>query len=131
MSKPVDSVRCDKWLWAARFFKTRALAQAAIEKGRVKISGATVKPARVVKVGDCVSIDQGDWVREVTVLGLSDVRGPAPIAQALYADSERSVAAREKARVQRTLYAEPAASIKGRPSKKDRRDLQRASRSSE
>jgi ribosome-associated heat shock protein Hsp15 len=125
----MDSIRCDKWLWAARFFKTRALAQQAIEKGRVLISGERIKPARAVKTGDLVSISQGDWMREVTVLGLSDVRGPAPVAQTLYAETPNSMAARDKAREQRTLYVEPAASIKGRPSKRDRRALERTQRS--
>ena len=122
----MDGIRCDKWLWAARFYKTRGLAQEAIDKGRVKIADERIKPARAIKIGDVVKLEQGDWEREVKVLGLSDKRGSAPVAQALYEDTADSLIAKEKARVRRTLFAEPAENIKGRPSKKDRRDLSRA-----
>jgi ribosome-associated heat shock protein Hsp15 len=78
-----------------------------------------------LKVGDLVSLDQGDWMREITIRELSDTRGPAPVAQTLYADTASSLAARDKAREQRIYSPDPAASIKGRPSKRDRRALER------
>jgi ribosome-associated heat shock protein Hsp15 len=121
----MDSVRIDKWLWAARFFKTRGLAQDAIEKGRVKVAGERVKPARGLRLGELLSLDQGEWAREVTVLGLSESRGSAPVAQALYADTPESVVAKEKARQRRAMFVEPAELLKGRPSKRDRRELDR------
>jgi ribosome-associated heat shock protein Hsp15 len=121
----MDSVRIDKWLWAARFYKTRGLAQDAIEKGRVKVAGERIKPARSLRLGELVIVDQGEWEREVTVLGLSESRGPAPVAQALYADTPESVAAKEKARQRRVMFVEPAELLKGRPSKRDRRELDR------
>ena len=121
----MDSLRADKWLWAARFYKTRGLAQDAIEKGRVKVAGDRVKPARALRIGELVSLDQGDWEREVKVLGLSESRGSAPVAQLLYEDTPASVAAKEKARERRALFMEPAEALKGRPSKRDRRELDR------
>ena len=122
-----DPVRLDKWLWAARFYKTRALAVEEISKGRVEVNGASVKPSRDVKVGDSLKLRQGQIEREVKVLGLSHVRGPAPQAQALYAETPESIAAREKAVEQRRLAPEPAQAIaenrQGRPTKVDRRKL--------
>jgi ribosome-associated heat shock protein Hsp15 len=122
-----DPVRLDKWLWAARFYKTRALAVEEITKGRVEINGASVKPSRDVKIGDSLKLRQGQIEREVKVLGLSHVRGPAPQAQALYAETPESMAAREKAAEQRRLAPEPAQTIaenrQGRPTKVDRRKL--------
>lgn len=127
MSSNTDPVRLDKWLWAARFYKTRALAVEEITKGRVEVNGASVKPSRDVKVGDSLKLRQGQIEREVKVLGLSHVRGPAPQAQALYAETPESIAAREKAAEQRRLAPEPAQSIaenrQGRPTKVDRRKL--------
>ena len=102
-SKPV---RLDKWLWAARFYKTRGLAQTAVEKGHVLVAGERVKVARNLKLGEMLSITIGDVERQVEVAGISDVRRAAPIAQA--------------------LYREPAREIIGRPTKRDRRDLTRA-----
>lgn len=120
-------VRLDKWLWAARFFKTRALAVEEIGKGRVEINGQSVKPSRDMKLGDLVRLRQGPIQREVKVLGISHVRGPAPVAQALYEETPESIAAREKAAEARRLAPEPAQTIaearQGRPTKHDRRKL--------
>ena len=120
------SVRLDKWLWAARFYKTRGLAQTAIEKGQVLVAGERVKAARNLKTGEMVSVTIGDVERQVEVLGLSDVRRAAPIAQALYRDTAESIAGREAQAQRRKLYREPAREIVGRPTKRDRRDLTRA-----
>lgn len=117
-------VRLDKWLWAARFFKTRALACDEIDKGRVSVNGQAAKPARELKPGDEVALRQGVVQRVVVVLGLSAVRGPAPVAQALYAETPASIAAREAAAERRRLAPEPAATLQeGRPTKRDRRQL--------
>jgi ribosome-associated heat shock protein Hsp15 len=121
-----DTVRIDKWLWAARFFKTRSLATHAVEGGKVRLNGERIKPARTVKVGDTLAIDNGSTEWEVRVLGLSDVRGPAPVAQALYSETEQSVAKRQLEAERRHYYQEPAAAFKGRPTKKDRRQLDRS-----
>jgi ribosome-associated heat shock protein Hsp15 len=118
-------MRLDKWLWAARFFKTRGLAQDAIEGGRVLVAGERVKVARMLKVGERVRVRVGDIERDVTVLGLSDKRGPAPMAQALYEETAESVEAREAAREKRRLFTEPAEQIHGRPTKRERRQLDR------
>lgn len=120
-------MRIDKWLWAARFFKTRSLAADEISKGRIQVNGQVAKPSREVKAQDTVVIRQADLTRTVLVLGLSQVRGPAPVAQSLYQETADSVALREKLAEQRKLAREPALSIEhGRPTKRDRRDLQRA-----
>jgi ribosome-associated heat shock protein Hsp15 len=119
-----DRVRLDKWLWAARFYKTRGLATEEINKGRVQVNGQPAKPARELKPGDLVELRQGPVARTVQVLGLSAVRGPAPVAQALYAETPDSIQRREKAAEQRRLGAEPALAIEqGRPTKRDRRQL--------
>lgn len=124
MSEPLSGMRLDKWLWAARFYKTRALAVDEINLGRVRVGGQPVKPARDVKVGDVLSIRIGPLTREVEVKGLSNQRGPAPQAQALYAETPASVTAREAAAEARRLAPEPAATIEqGRPTKQDRRRL--------
>jgi len=121
---PPEGMRLDKWLWAARFYKTRALAVDEINLGRVRVGGQPVKPARDVKVGDLLSIRTGAITREVQVLGLSAMRGPAPQAQLLYAETEASRLAREAAAEARRLAPEPAATItRGRPTKQDRRRL--------
>lgn len=117
-------VRLDKWLWAARFYKTRALAVDEIGKGRVQVNGQDAKPSREVRVGDLLRLRQGPVEREVQVLALSHVRGPAPAAQTLYAETPESSAAREKAAEARRLAPEPAQTItQGRPTKQDRRRL--------
>jgi ribosome-associated heat shock protein Hsp15 len=118
-------VRLDKWLWAARFYKTRGLAQTAVEKGQVLVGGERVKVARNLRIGEMVSIAVGDIEREVEVAGLSDVRRAAPIAQALYRETPESIANREAQAQRRKLFREPAHAIVGRPTKRDRRDLTR------
>lgn len=119
-----DRVRLDKWLWAARFYKTRALASDEIGRGRVLVNGQLAKASRELKPGDRVLLRQGVVERTVDVLGLSGTRGPAPVAQALYVETADSLAARAKAAEARRLAAEPADSIEqGRPTKRDRRRL--------
>ena len=120
-------MRLDKWLWAARFYKTRALAVDFIDKGRVQVNGQDAKRSRELHAGDRVALRQGEHAeiaREVTVLGLSGMRGPAAVAQQLYAETDASIAAREAAARARSLQAEPAHAITlGRPTKRDRREL--------
>lgn len=117
-------VRLDKWLWAARFFKTRSLAAEEIAKHRVEVNGQPVKASRDLKLGDMVRLRQGDVQRTVLVRALSTVRGPAPVAQTLYEETADSVAAREAHARQRRLAPEPALTIvQGRPTKRDRRQL--------
>jgi ribosome-associated heat shock protein Hsp15 len=124
MSKAPDAVRLDKWLWAARFFKTRSLATQEIDKGRILVNGLAAKPSRDVKPADLVEIRQASGPRVIKVLGLSNVRGPAPVAQALYEETPESVARREEAARQRRETPEPALAIEqGRPTKRDRRQL--------
>lgn len=118
-----NSVRIDKWLWAARFFKTRSLATDAVEAGKVRVNGERVKPARSVKIGERLAIDNGASEWEVVVQDLSDVRGPAPVAQQLYAETEASIAKRQQEAERRKFFPEPGAAIKGRPTKRDRRKL--------
>jgi ribosome-associated heat shock protein Hsp15 len=119
------SVRLDKWLWAARFFKTRGLAQQAIDGARVLVGNERVKVARMLRVGERVRIRVGDVERDVLVKGLSDQRGPAPVAQALYEETAASIAARAAAREERRLFAEPGSAIQRRPTKRERRRLDR------
>ncbi|CAN7684758.1 RNA-binding S4 domain-containing protein [Pseudoduganella sp. LjRoot289] len=121
----MDTVRIDKWLWAARFFKTRSLAQDAVETGKVKVGGERVKPSRVLRLGDMLAIDNGADEWEVRVLGISDKRGGAPVARLLYQESEASIARRIAQQEKRKLFHEPGADIKGRPTKRDRRELGR------
>jgi ribosome-associated heat shock protein Hsp15 len=117
-------VRLDKWLWAARFFKTRALAAEEIGRGRVSVNGQLAKASRELKPGDRIVLRQGVVERTVDLLALSTTRGPAPTAQALYAETPESIAARLKAAEARRLGAEPAQAIEqGRPTKRDRRKL--------
>ena len=120
----LDRVRLDKWLWAARLYKTRSLAAEEIGKGRVTVNGQAAKAARELRVGDRLVVRQGVVDRELLVLGLSAVRGPAPVAQALYEETAASKAAREKAAAERRLGVEPADTLQqGRPTKRDRRQL--------
>lgn len=126
MDKEDGNVRIDKWLWAARFFKTRSLAADAVERGRVRIGGEPVKPARNVKVNDKLVIDNGSDRWEVIVAALSDKRGPAPVARELYFETEESIAKRENDKTARRLFPEPSLEIKGRPTKRDRRAISRA-----
>lgn len=117
-------VRLDKWLWAARFFKTRALAAEEIGKGRIAVNGMAAKASRELKVGDRLDVRQGAVTRTVDVLLLSEQRGPAPFAQTLYAETAESITAREAAAQARRLAHEPSSAIEqGRPTKKDRRKL--------
>jgi ribosome-associated heat shock protein Hsp15 len=118
-------MRLDKWLWAARFFKTRSLAQQAIAAGRVKLNEERVKPAHVLKVADSLSVRVGELDWQVNVVALSDRRGPAEQARKLYAETAASRAERERRADLRRWGAEPAAAIKGRPTKRDRRRLDR------
>ena len=117
-------MRLDKWLWAARWFKTRGLAQEAIASGRVKLHYEKTKPAYPLKVGDLLEIRVSDSVWHVQVTALSDKRGPAAQARTLYAESEASRAERERRADLRRWGAEPAASLKGRPTKRNRRKLE-------
>jgi ribosome-associated heat shock protein Hsp15 len=125
MSESTDAgVRLDKWLWAARFYKTRALAVEAIERHRVEVNGQPAKPGRGLRPGDRVELRQGVAPRVVLVRALSSVRGPAAAAQTLYEETAESIAAREKALANRRLHADPALAIEqGRPTKRDRRTL--------
>jgi ribosome-associated heat shock protein Hsp15 len=119
-----ERVRLDKWLWAARFFKTRALSAEAIDKGRVSVNGQAAKASREPRVGDTIEFRQGNDLRAVIVRGLSAVRGPAPVAQRLYEEAPESVARRLASAEQRRLAPEPALSqMQGRPTKRDRRTL--------
>nr|WP_145546347.1 RNA-binding S4 domain-containing protein [Variovorax boronicumulans] len=123
----MDRIRIDKWLWAARFYKTRTLSADEVERGRVQINGHDVKPAREVKPGDTVSVRQGPVLRTVLVLGVSGQRGPAPVAQALYEETVESLHARARQAEQRRLAPEPAlAQEHGRPTKRERRVLDQA-----
>jgi ribosome-associated heat shock protein Hsp15 len=120
----MEKLRVDKWLWAARFYKTRSLATEEIGKGRVEVNGAPVKPARDLKQGDTVTLRQGPVTRTVVVKGLSNMRGPAPVAQQLYEETADSLKARQQAAEQRRLSPEPAHAIEhGRPTKRGRREL--------
>ena len=120
----MEKMRIDKWLWSARFYKTRTLAAEEIDKGRVQINGQDVKPARDVKAGDTLTLRQGPVLRVVVVKGLSMQRGAAPVAQLLYEETPESVANRQQAAEQRKLNNEPADSIEhGRPTKRDRRSM--------
>jgi len=122
------SLRVDKWLWAARFFKTRSLASDAVSGGKVKVNGAATKPARDIKVGDRLDIVNGETRWVVTVLALSDKRSPAPEARLLYEETPDSVAAREAEQMRRKFTVEPAADLHGRPTKRDRRQMERFGR---
>ena len=124
----MDKLRIDKWLWAARFYKTRSLAALEIDRGRVRINGQEVKPAREVKPGDSVALRQGTVLRTLVVRGISSQRGAAPVAQQLYEETADSLQAREQAAEQRRFAREPALSIgQGRPTKRERRELDEAS----
>jgi ribosome-associated heat shock protein Hsp15 len=122
----MDKTRIDKWLWAARFFKTRSLATEAVNRGHVQIDKQDIKPARDVRVGDVLTIWQAQVPRTVVVTGISEQRGSAPVAQQLYAETPESMEKRAKAAEQRRLSPEPAlAMAHGRPTKRDRRDLEK------
>jgi len=123
MSEPDDKLRIDKWLWAGRFFKTRSLAAEAVESGKVTMAGARVKPAKTVGAGDVLVIRLGPYQHEVEVLGLSAKRGPAPVAQKLYRETDASKQRRAVQAEQNKLL--PQSDLKGRPTKRDRREIER------
>lgn len=129
MSKPAppdtESTRLDKWLWAARFYKHRSGATEAVEGGKVKLNGLSVKPARGVKPGDRVEITQADTSISVVVRAIAEKRGPANVARQLYEESAESIARREAAQEMRRVAAPPGADLHGRPTKRDRRLIQR------
>ena len=116
-------MRLDKWLWAARFFKTRSLAQQAIAAGRVKLNDSRTKAAHELKAGDWLAIRIGDYEWQVVVKTLSDKRGPAEEARKLYEETAESRAERVRRMDLRRWGAEPAAMLKGRPTKRDRRQI--------
>ena len=118
-------LRIDKWLWAARFFKTRSLAAEAIDLGRVRLAGERIKPAREARIGDLYRIAQGDQQIEVVVRALSAARGPAPVARLLYEETPASQARRAQRAAAQAATADPAQAIKGRPTKRDARELRR------
>jgi ribosome-associated heat shock protein Hsp15 len=117
------AVRVDVWLWAARFFKTRSLAKQAIEGGRIDVNGAGCKPAKTLRVGDRLEIGRGEERFELVVRALSERRGPAPVAQALYEETAASLAAREAAQAQRKLGASGLLRPPSRPDKRSRRQI--------
>lgn len=125
-AEPLASIRIDKWLWAARFFKTRSLAQEAVELGRVRLAGQRLKPSRDVKPGDRLTVERGEERFEILVEKISAVRGPAPVAQTLYRETDESREKRERASEMRKIAMEPASTIaKGRPTKRDARLIRR------
>jgi ribosome-associated heat shock protein Hsp15 len=119
------AVRIDKWLWAARFFKTRALASAAVSGGHAQIDGSRAKPSRNVQIGSRLQIKRGEELFEIEVLALSERRGPAKEAALLYAETDESQQKREAAREQRKLIGGPMARPEGRPDKRDRKKIRR------
>ena len=122
----MDKLRIDKWLWAARFYKTRSLAAEELDKGRVHVNDIEAKPSREVKVGDILTLRQGPVTRTLVVRDISSQRGGAPAAQLLYAETAESLAARVLQAEQRRLGQEPAtAQTQGRPTKRDRRDIEK------
>lgn len=123
----MEKLRIDKWLWAARFYKTRSLAVEEIDKGRVRVNDLEAKPSREVKPGDTVTLRQGTVIRTVVVQGVSSQRGPAPVAQQLYEETEESLRLKAQAAEQRHLTSDPASSLEhGRPTKRDRRSMDKA-----
>ena len=128
MPANTDRVRLDKWLWAARFYKTRALAAEAADRGRIDVNGLPAKPARELHAGDTLVLRQDGGLRRTLVIrALSAQRGPAPVAQALYEETAQSLAERLRVAEARRLAPEPAQAIEqGRPTKRDRRELERS-----
>lgn len=120
-----DRVRLDRWLWAARFFKTRALAAAAVAGGKVQVNGTRAKPAKQLQLGDGLRVRVGPYEWLVTVRGLSERRGPPKMAPALYEESADGRAARERLAEQHKIAPAPTYQGKGRPTKKERREIER------
>jgi ribosome-associated heat shock protein Hsp15 len=123
-----QEIRLDKWLWAARFFKTRSIAAEAITGGKVEINGDRAKPSRLVREGDTLCVRRGSYEWTIVVKDVSRLRGPAPQAQLLYDETEESVRKREAAVAQMRLERPSEFDSYGRPSKKDRRDIARFKR---
>lgn len=124
--KDIDAeIRLDKWLWAARFFKTRSLAADAVSGGKVEVNGDRAKPSRIIRAGDTLIIRRGSYEWTVVVKDVSWLRGPAPLAQQLYEETIESASKREAAIAQMKLERLPEFDIPGRPSKKDRRAITR------
>ncbi len=121
----VETVRLDKWLWAARFFKSRTLAVSAIDVGRVHVNGDRAKPARLIKVGDKLLVQREQDRVELTVKGITEQRKSAPLARLLYEETQQSIDLRVQMAESRRLFAEPSRGIYGRPTKRDRRSLDR------
>jgi len=131
MTQPMaddERVRIDKWLWAARFFKTRSLATKEVDLGRVRADGERIKPAHIVRIGQRLELTIGATRVELIVRALSQVRGPAPAARLLYDETSESMQMRERRADVRRFGAEPAVTIKGRPTKKQGRELRRLQR---
>jgi ribosome-associated heat shock protein Hsp15 len=125
MPAPPSETRIDKWLWAARFYKTRSLATTAAAGGKVEVNGESAKPSKMVKVGDRVRLRVGPVEYQLTVTGIGERRGSAPAAQALYEELPGSKELRERIAAQRRFASPPAYEEKGKPSKKDRRAMDR------
>jgi len=123
MAATPDKVRIDKWLWAARFFKTRSLAGKAVNGGHVHVDGQRVKPARPVQVGDQLQIRRGHLEFDVVVLGVSDRRGPATVARTLYEETEESIRRREQVALERRFMRPEGAAPTRRPDKRERRKI--------
>lgn len=120
-----SSVRLDKWLWAARFYKTRSLATQAVDGGQVKLDGDRIKPARPVRIGSTLEFTLPDGLRVVVIKGLAEKRGSAPMAQLLYEETPESLAIREQRREAQHLAIEPSVTLNGRPTKQQRRQMDR------
>jgi ribosome-associated heat shock protein Hsp15 len=123
-SDTLSEVRADIWLWAARFFKTRSLAKQALAGGKVQIGGQVIKPSRMLRIGDALSVTRANELYEITVRGLSEQRGPAPVAQALYAESEASRLKRESERELKRLANAGYRPPQSKPDKRARRLIQ-------
>lgn len=123
-SDPLTEVRADVWLWAARFFKTRSLAKQALAGGKVQVGGQAIKPSRMLRVGDALGVTRANELYEITVLGLSEQRGPAPVAQALYEESEASRLKRESGRELKRLANAGYKPPQSKPDKRARRLIQ-------
>ena len=121
---PPNPVRLDVWLWAARFFRTRSLAKQAVETGKVDVAGQRPKSSRAVRVGDTLQVTRGEEVFDVVVLALSDTRGPAPVARALYAETDASQARREQQRLERAAMRDGYKPPEHKPDKRARRLIQ-------
>lgn len=124
-SRPLDQIRIDRWLWAARFYKTRSRAKVAIVGGKIVVNGAKAKPSREVRVCDNLSIRRGNDEIDIVVVALSDQRGPANVAQALYSETSDSIERRAALKAQRRMERAGLRMPKSKPSKRDRRHLMR------